>query len=53
MEAFRTAGPFTLSLEEGKTELEANGWRVTIDGVLTCPDCVYDEENPDEFDDDD
>ncbi|AXQ69075.1 hypothetical protein HOU02_gp051 [Caulobacter phage CcrBL9] len=40
-------------MEEAKTELEANGWRVSVDAVLTCPDCVYAEEHPDEFDDDD
>ncbi|UTU07735.1 hypothetical protein CcrC1_gp051c [Caulobacter phage C1] len=52
VEAFRAGGPLTLSLEEAKTELEVNGWRVNMDGDLTCPDCVYDEENPDDEDDD-
>lgn len=50
VEANRTAGPFTLTLEEARTELEQNGWRVDPDGKLTCPDCVHDEENPDDDD---
>lgn len=40
------------SVEDGVKELENNGWRYDRPSdKLTCPDCLYDEDNPDEGED--